>query len=65
MPNWCANRLTFSGIQQHADELKSWVRGEQSSLPGRAKREGIQLFWPVAPVSCDRIRSRRICPVRR
>ncbi|BCH47553.1 hypothetical protein KAM260_54440 (plasmid) [Klebsiella pneumoniae] len=44
MPNWCANRLTFSGIQQHADELKSWVRGEQSSLPGRAKREGIQLF---------------------
>lgn len=43
MPNWCANRLTFSGIH-HVDELKSWVRGEQSSLPGRAKREGIQLF---------------------
>lgn len=43
MPNWCANRLTFSGIH-HVDELKLWVRGEQSSLPGRAKREGIQLF---------------------
>jgi hypothetical protein len=26
------NRLTFSGIH-HADELKTWVRGEQSPLP--------------------------------
>ncbi|HGO4857952.1 TPA: hypothetical protein ACPXRL_005309, partial [Klebsiella pneumoniae] len=33
MPNRCANRLTFSGIH-HADELKTWVRGEQSPLPG-------------------------------
>lgn len=44
MPNWSANRLTFSGIQQNADDLKTWIRGEQQSLPGRAKREGIQLF---------------------
>lgn len=44
MPNWCANRLTFSGIQNNTDDLRAWIKGEKSSLPGRAKREGIQLF---------------------
>ena len=44
MPNWCANRLTFSGIQHNTDDLRAWIKGEKSSLPGRAKREGIQLF---------------------
>lgn len=44
MPNWCANRLTFSGVQHNTDDLRAWIKGEKSSLPGRAKREGIQLF---------------------
>lgn len=44
MPNWCANRLTFSGIQHNTDDLRAWIKGETFPLPGRAKREAIQLF---------------------
>ncbi|EGL7120343.1 DUF1281 domain-containing protein [Salmonella enterica] len=44
MPNWCANRLMFSGIRQGNDALKTWIAGGQPSLHLRARKEGIQLF---------------------
>ncbi|EBP2086850.1 DUF1281 domain-containing protein, partial [Salmonella enterica] len=43
MPNWCCNRLMFSGIQNN-DALKTWIAGGQPSLHRRARKEGIQLF---------------------
>lgn len=43
MPNWCANRLMFSGIQ-NSDALKTWIAGGELSLHRRARKEGIQLF---------------------
>ncbi|ENJ0754106.1 hypothetical protein AB0049_005372, partial [Salmonella enterica] len=43
MPNWCANRLMFNGIQ-NSDSLKKWIAGGQPSLHLRARKEGIQLF---------------------
>lgn len=43
MPNWCANRLMFSGIQ-NSDALKTWIAGGEPSLHRRARKEGIQLF---------------------
>ncbi|EKA1587856.1 DUF1281 domain-containing protein, partial [Salmonella enterica] len=43
MPNWCANRLMFSGIQ-NSDALKTWIAGGQPSLHRRARKEGMQLF---------------------
>lgn len=43
MPNWCANRLMFSGIQ-NSDVLNTWIAGGESSLHRRARKEGIQLF---------------------
>ncbi|MFV4848078.1 DUF1281 domain-containing protein (plasmid) [Edwardsiella tarda] len=44
MPNWCANRLLFSGIRQNNDVFKTWIAGGELSLHRRAKKEGIQLF---------------------
>lgn len=43
MPNWCANRLMFSGIK-NSDALKMWIAGGEPSLHRRARKEGIQLF---------------------
>lgn len=43
MPNWCANRLMFSGIQ-NSYALKTWIAGGEQSLHRRARKEGIQLF---------------------
>lgn len=43
MPNWCANRLMFNGIQ-NSDALKTWIAGGEPSLHRRARKEGIQLF---------------------
>ncbi|EIC4931398.1 DUF1281 domain-containing protein, partial [Salmonella enterica] len=43
MPNWCANRLMFNGIQ-NSDVLKTWIAGGGLSLHRRARKEGIQLF---------------------
>lgn len=43
MPNWCANRLMFNGIQ-NSDALKTWIAGGGLSLHRRARKEGIQLF---------------------
>lgn len=43
MPNWCANRLMFNGIQ-NSDALKMWIAGGEPSLHRRARKEGIQLF---------------------
>ncbi|MDN4366472.1 DUF1281 domain-containing protein, partial [Citrobacter portucalensis] len=43
MPNWCANRLMFSGIQ-NSDALKTWIAGGGLSLHRRARKDGIQLF---------------------
>lgn len=43
MPNWCANRLMFSGIK-NSDALKTWITGGELSLHRRARKEGIRLF---------------------
>ncbi|HGW4117882.1 TPA: DUF1281 domain-containing protein [Serratia marcescens] len=43
MPNWCANRLMFSGIKDRY-ALKTWITGGELSLNRRARKEGIQLF---------------------
>lgn len=43
MPNWCANRLMFNGIQ-NSDALKTWIAGGGLSPHLRARKEGIQLF---------------------
>lgn len=43
MPNWCANRLMFSGIK-NSDALNMWIAGGELSLHRRARKEGIQLF---------------------
>lgn len=43
MPNWCANRLMFNGIN-NSDALKTWIAGGGLSLHRRARKEGIQLF---------------------
>ena len=37
MPNWCANRLMFSGIKDRY-ALKTWITGGELSLNRRAKR---------------------------
>ncbi|EGS5428238.1 hypothetical protein I8U87_004057 [Salmonella enterica] len=39
MPNWCANRLMFNGIQ-NSDVLKTWIAGGGLSLHRRARKEG-------------------------
>lgn len=51
MPNWCANRLMFSGIQ-NSDALKTWIAGDEPSLHRRARKEGIQLFLAAARGYC-------------
>nr|WP_233679195.1 DUF1281 domain-containing protein [Klebsiella oxytoca] len=43
MPNWCANRLMFNGIN-NSDALKTWIAEGGLSLHRRARKEGIQLF---------------------
>lgn len=43
MPNWCCNRLMFSGIQNN-DALKTWIAGGQLSLHRRARKEGTRLL---------------------
>ncbi|EBT2496079.1 DUF1281 domain-containing protein [Salmonella enterica] len=44
MPNWCCNRLMFSGIRQDNGALRAWIAGGGLSLHRRARKEGIQLF---------------------
>lgn len=51
MPNWCANRLMFNGIQ-NSDALKTWIAGGELSLHRRARKEGIQLFPQAARGYC-------------
>ncbi|WP_200780714.1 DUF1281 domain-containing protein [Klebsiella oxytoca] len=44
MPNWCANRLMFSGVKTDNDTFRKWVKGGGESLYQRARKEGIQLL---------------------
>lgn len=44
MPNWCSNRLMFSGTEREQGALKNWLAGGALSLHRRACQEGIQLF---------------------
>ncbi len=44
MPNWCSNRMYFSGEPAQIAEIKRLASGAVSPLYRRATNEGIQLF---------------------
>ena len=44
MPNWCANRLSVTGLTENVSQLKALMTGGVRPLHGRAEAEGIQLF---------------------
>ncbi|GJH96856.1 hypothetical protein ECZC10_47040 [Escherichia coli] len=44
MPNWCSNRMYFSGEPAQIAEIKRLASGAVTPLYRRATNEGIQLF---------------------
>lgn len=44
MPNWCSNRMHFSGEPAQIAEIKRLASGAVTPLYRRATNEGIQLF---------------------
>ncbi len=52
MPNWCSNRMYFSGEPAQIAEIKRLASGAVTPLYRRATNEGIQLFWPEVPDFC-------------
>lgn len=44
MPNWCSNRMYFSGEPAQIAEIKRLANGAVTPLYRRATNEGIQLF---------------------
>ncbi|EJE8511711.1 hypothetical protein BvCmsKKNP021_03678 [Escherichia coli] len=44
MPNWCSNRMYFSGEPAKIAEIKRLASGAVTPLYRRATNEGIQLF---------------------
>lgn len=51
MPNWCANRLMFSGIKDRY-ALKTWITGGELSLNRRARKEGFSFSSRAAQGYC-------------
>lgn len=51
MPNWCANRLMFNGIQ-NSDALKTWIAGGEPSLHRRARKKVSSFSWRAARGYC-------------
>ncbi|EMZ4420859.1 DUF1281 domain-containing protein, partial [Salmonella enterica] len=44
MPNWCSNRMYFSGEPAQIAEIKRLASGAVTPFYRRATNEGIQLF---------------------
>lgn len=44
MPNWCSNRMHFSGEPAQIAEIKRLASGAVTPFYRRATNEGIQLF---------------------
>lgn len=52
MPNWCSNRMYFSGEPAKIAEIKRLTSGAVTPFYRRATNEGIQLFLPEVPDFC-------------
>lgn len=52
MPNWCSNRMYFSGEPAQIAEIKRLASSAVTPLYRRATNEGIQLFLAEVPDFC-------------
>ena len=62
MPNWCSNRMYFSGEPAQIAEIKRLASGAVTPFYRRATNEVFSCFWPEVPDFC---RPLKMCSLNR